>query len=240
MITIVTITFNNYEELIKTINSIPKVSYIENIVINGGSCQKTFEYLKSNSIKHISEKDKGISDAFNKGLREASGIAVGFINSGDVLISQDYLLYANKMFTENPSLDFIYSSIVFDSINTGKTIYNPSQQYGDMPFPHPSLFIRKDVFNTIGEFNLNYKVAMDFDIAYRLKKIKAQGYYYDHGPVVLMDGGGVSSVNGIIGLKERLKILTDLGMLNFTARRYLYTLLIKQTIKDRIVARRRV
>lgn len=238
MITVVTITFNNHEELLKTIESIPQGQIIEHLVINGGSSIETFNYLKGFKQKHISEKDEGISDAFNKGIRNSSGDSIVFINSGDVLISPDYLIKADEAFTNDPSLDYMYSSILFDHKNLGQFTYSPSLQHGDMPYPHPSLIIRRKVFDEIGLFSLDYKVAMDFDIAYRLKKMKKKGKYFELGPVVLMEGAGVSSNNGLLGLKERITILKSLGMLDLQAKRYLYTLMIKQFLKDKFLKRK--
>lgn len=78
MISIITITFNNYSELRTTLDSLKDISNIESIVVNGGSCEKTREFLKNYPGKSVSEKDNGISDAFNKGLRIASGDAILF------------------------------------------------------------------------------------------------------------------------------------------------------------------
>ena len=96
MISIITVTYNNFDDLERTLNSLKKVDGIEKIVVNGGTCTKTKEYLSDFDGIAISENDKGISDAFNKGVSHASGDNVMFLNSGDVLLSPDYLHEADS------------------------------------------------------------------------------------------------------------------------------------------------
>ncbi len=78
MISIVTITFNDYEGLIKTVESLRGVEDIEHIVVNGGPCEKTRKFLENYPGKSVSEKDRGISDAFNKGIRLSTGDSILF------------------------------------------------------------------------------------------------------------------------------------------------------------------
>jgi len=83
MISIITITYNNYEGLKRTLSSIPSYNFIESVVVNGGTDKSTLEYLSSYRGKVINEKDEGIADAFNKGITKSSGDAIMFLNSGD-------------------------------------------------------------------------------------------------------------------------------------------------------------
>ena len=89
MISIITVTYNNFQDLYRTLNSLENVEGIEKIVVNGGKCAKTKKYLSNFDGIVISEPDKGISDAFNKGVSNANGENVMFLNSGDVLLSPD-------------------------------------------------------------------------------------------------------------------------------------------------------
>ena len=115
LITIITVVYNNVSHLQKTLNSIYKQNYknYELIVIDGGSKDGTLNIIKKNSSKinfWISEKDKGIYDAFNKGLKLAKGDYVGFVNSDDILlpnalkILKDYII-------KYPEKDFIFGSV---------------------------------------------------------------------------------------------------------------------------------
>ena len=91
MISVITVTYNNFDDLHRTLHSLEQVDGIESIVVNGGDCEKTKEYLSNFNGIEISEPDKGISDAFNKGVTLATGDNIMFLNSGDVLLSPEYL-----------------------------------------------------------------------------------------------------------------------------------------------------
>ena len=99
MITIITVTYNNYDDLCKTIGSLEQLDGIEKVVINGGNCNKTKKLLTDFEGISISEPDKGISDAFNKGVLASKGENVMFLNSGDVLLSSNYLKKPKKLLT---------------------------------------------------------------------------------------------------------------------------------------------
>jgi glycosyltransferase involved in cell wall biosynthesis len=196
MISIVTITFNNFDELIKTINSVKNPSGMQHIVINGGSCEKTLKYL-SEEFKGISlnEPDKGIADAFNKGLQLASGDSILFLNSGDILIDSNYLQIADNILINNPKIDFVHSNIVFEDSLIGKTIFKPTfRSLGKgMPFYHQTMIVRKSIFDEVGSFDLSYSIAMDFDFVVRMFKKKFNNSFYVNKEFILMDGYGISS-----------------------------------------------
>ena len=86
LLSIVTITFNNYVELLNTVTSVRDLAHSEHIIINGGKCQKTLAFLNNFWGISVSEPDQGISDAFNKGIKYAKGDAVMLLNSGDILL----------------------------------------------------------------------------------------------------------------------------------------------------------
>lgn len=210
MISVITITYNNYDELIATLNSIPRSEFIQSVVINGGSCERTKLYLQSYQGVILCEPDRGISDAFNKGLHLSTGNYITFLNSGDLLIDKLYYLKCLDLFSNNLDIDFIYAAIEFHHPTSGKHIYHPAgTKMGDMPFPHPSLIVKKSVFEKVGGFSEDYKMAMDYDFAYRMLSLKFKGYYYTESVVVKMDGNGISSNSTIQGLEERTSILKN-------------------------------
>lgn len=217
MISIVTITYNNYDELIKTINSIPKSDIVESIVINGGQCNKTSEFLRNYSGKSISEKDEGIADAFNKGIKICSGDYIMFLNAGDILLSPSYLQNANSLLDENPNVAFVHSNIIFcDQLGTELFIKPQMENVGrGMPYHHQTMIVRKKVFNEIGFFKKQLKYAMDFDFVVRMEKKNLIGHYINAEAVVKMDGAGISVSKEIDSIKECYTILRSEEYFNF-------------------------
>ncbi|NOT77559.1 MAG: glycosyltransferase [Bacteriovoracaceae bacterium] len=219
MISVVTITFNNFEELVTTLKSIEGIPNLESIVINGGSCEKTKEFLKTYSGTSVSEKDHGISDAFNKGLARTHGAAVMFLNSGDLLLDKDYINWTNEIFRKHEEIDFVYSGISIKDPEMGivhVTAENAEERSlaKGLPYPHQTLIIRKRIFNQIGNFKITLKCAMDFDLILRMRKLGSRGKYYPK-MTVLMDGAGISSQNDLRVLIENYNVLKDNNQLSF-------------------------
>lgn len=216
MISIVTITFNNFDELKATIDSLSGISDIQSIVINGGSCEKTREYLKNYSGIAISEKDDGIADAFNKGLIQVTGDAVMFLNSGDILIDKTYIVEVSQLLRTNPNIGFVHSDILYDDMMLGpihiKSTSKPRSLAKGMPYPHQSLIIRKSILDKIGEFDKRFKLVMDYDLVLRMYKLNTEGYHVPR-MTVRMDGGGVSSKADYRILNENYVALKKNGYL---------------------------
>ena len=211
-LSIISITFNNYEELVSTICSIPDRNEIEIVVINGGRCKKTIDFLNSRKdIVSVSEPDEGISDAFNKGFKKARGDLYLFLNSGDEVINEAYL---DWLITRNEG-DFFYSGIIFDDYEYGKIKIYPHRKnigYG-MPYPHQTLAVRSYVVDRIGYFDKNYSVAMDYDFVCRMHKAGFKGIEYNGEPCILMDGAGVSRKKELLTLNEAYRALKNSGYL---------------------------
>ena len=166
MISIITVTYNNFDDLDRTLNSLNNIQGIEKIVVNGGECTKTKAYLSDFDGIAISEPDRGISDAFNKGVSNANGENVMFLNSGDVLLSPDYLNEAEKIINFNPEISFVHSDLVFEHGISGDIRLTALQPFlfrtpplgRGMPYHHQSMVVRKNVFKITGLFNLHYKM----------------------------------------------------------------------------------
>ncbi len=221
-LSVITLTFNNYDELKATYESIFKVDNVdyEWVVINGGDCPKTklfLENLSDNNFKYISEKDNGIYDAFNKGVALASGELLVFINSGDLLISETYLRDVVLKFKSSIETSFCYSNIIFVDENAGKLVfkYDKNKHISEgMPYFHQTLVVRKDIFNQIGLFDTYFKIAGDYDWVMRMTLSGFQGYYFDEESI-LMDGKGISAKQEFKSIKEcfySLKINKNLGL----------------------------
>ena len=206
MISVVTITYNNFSELQETLNSIQGVQEIESVVINGGSCEESKELLSHYSGTVVNELDEGISDAFNKGFRSSRGQAVAYLNSGDILLDPEYYVWANRVFLEDPSVAFTYSDLLFVDSIAGVITMKPRGQkeinLGEgMPFPHPTMVVRREIFEQIGGFSKDFKIAMDFDFVVKLLSAGYRGVYYPHA-TVKMDGSGISTARELQGIME--------------------------------------
>lgn len=196
-ISIVTISYNDCQGLKKTMESVrmQKYSNIEYIVIDGGSKDGTTDLLKKNPwISHyVSEPDYGISDAFNKGLEYVSGEIVMFLNSGDVLLNESVI---SKIITdwEQYPVDVLICKVRMED---GRTI--PDVRYQDdgnkiwnaLEMPHQGTFVRREVFQKVGYFNICVKIRMDLDFFARCKQMNCS-YRYIPMEVVEYEIGGVS------------------------------------------------
>lgn len=210
-ISIITIAFNSQETIEDTIVSVINQTYknIEYIIIDGGSTDSTLEIINRYKDKIsliVSEPDKGIYDAMNKGIEKASGELVGILNSDD--------FYANNEVISNISnkiedFDSIYADLVYvDRENTEKVIrYWKSGDYkpnaflkGWMP-PHPTFFLKKSIYNKFGTYNLALKSAADYELMLRMiHKEKISITYYPE-VITKMRVGGQSNAT----LGNRLK-----------------------------------
>ncbi len=176
------------------------------MIVNGGSCGLTRNYLMNSQDKSISEPDNGISDAFNKGFLMTAGDYVTYLNSGDILIDKNYYNDAAVIFESDPTIDFIYADISFIDSFAGKIHVRSNQSFPSMPYLHPTLIVRRKTFQSVGMFDESFNVAMDLDFAYRLFKSGAKGHYIPR-MVVQMDGRGVSSVKFSATYLENLKVV---------------------------------
>jgi len=207
MITIVICTFNNLEELKITLESVLDSSDVDITIINGSTSPDTRIYLDTldrKEIRVINEPDNGIYDAFNKGWKNAQGDYICYTNSGDILINQDDYLIKSQHYLENhPECGYVYGDIIFVDQELGEIRRKSSERnfgYG-MFIIHPSMVVRKSVFEQLQGFNDNYRIAGDFDFVVRMIKENITGYYM---PLVVnkMDGAGVSTQQEWLSIKE--------------------------------------
>lgn len=235
MISVVTVTYNNFSELQKTVESLASVrDRIEHIVVNGGQCERTKAYLREYRGKSISEPDRGISDAFNKGVRMATGSGIVFLNSGDVLIHPEYFEWAESHLT---SKDFTFSDILFDDAVGGVIRLKPhGRPLGrGMPYPHPSLVVNRRIFDSIGGFLEHFRIAMDYEFVCRMQNAKLEGAYYGQ-PVVLMDGTGVSTTNEGRSLLECKNALIENDLWTLRNRFSFYERTVRYSVRRALLA----
>ena len=219
-ISIVTASYNSARTIKDTIQSVLRQTYsdIEYILVDGVSTDGTLDIIRQNEslfegrLKWISEKDNGIYDAMNKGIRMATGDVVGILNSDDYFTANDVVERMVSTFTD-AEIDAVYGDIHF--IHDGEpdkcVRYYSSKpfrpiwlRFGFMP-AHPSFYCRKKVFEKVGLYKTDYKIGSDYEMMVRLfmvHKIRAKYLPIDF---VTMRTGGTSTRN----VKSRLQLVKD-------------------------------
>jgi len=205
-ISIITPSFNNGPTIRNTIESIAEQQgvEIEHIVIDGASKDQTVSILENHPAKpiFISEPDKGIYDAMNKGIRMATGAVVGILNADDFYPNNQVLIPMLKAF-EDPNVDAVIGDILFvDQEDTTKAIRHYSAKdwhpdkfvKGFMP-PHPAFFVRKKFYDQLGLYQIDYKIAADYELLIRFLKVHQLRYQYIPQIFVHMRAGGVSNAS---------------------------------------------
>ena len=219
-ISIITITYNSAKTLEDTIKSVAKQTYaeIEYIIVDGASKDNTvsiikkYEPLFNGRVKWISEPDKGLYDAMNKGICMATGDIVGILNSDDYFTSNDVIQRIVEAFEQNSKLDAVYGDVHFvhpNNLNkciryySSKVFKRNLMRMGFMP-AHPSFYIRKECFNQYGLYKINYKIAADFEFLLRvIYKNKICIKYLPIDMVTMRTGG--ASTSGIESHKRIMK-----------------------------------
>ena len=220
MISIITATFNSAKTLKDTIQSVLRQTNkdFEYLIIDGGSTDETIDIVKSyesefsGRLKWVSEKDQGIYDAMNKGIKMASGDVVGILNSDDYFTSDDILQTVADAF-KCQEIDVIYGDIHFiRDGNPQKCIrYYSSRmfrpfwlRFGFMP-AHPSFYCKREIFDKAGLCSLDYKIGADYEMMVRLfKKYRIMSQYINKD-FVTMRTGGASNNN----VRSRITLINE-------------------------------
>ena len=212
-ISLITLTKNSEGTLGSTIKSIrnQNTKIFENIFIDCISKDNTLKIIKSSNLnaKIISEKDKGIYDAFNKGIKNSTGDIIGFLNSDDTFYDKKSLQLISEAFDDNT--DCVYGDLVYTDNNEKiKRVWKGSQfkkgtfKKGWMP-AHPTFYCRRSVYEKYGLYNDTYKIAGDFELMLRFfEKHNIRSKYIPH-TLVNMKVGGTSNA----GIKSKIDILKE-------------------------------
>ena len=163
----------------------------------------------------ISEKDAGIYDAMNKGVLAATGDVIGILNSDDLYQDVTVIESVMNQFIQNPTLDIVYGDLVYvKSDNVDKVVRNwKSNPYhnnffdkGNVP-PHPSLFVKKRIYEEAGLFNLDFKLAADYEFMLRIFKKHNFKSKYINKVIVKMRLGGATNQSFSNIKKQNIEIL---------------------------------
>ena len=206
-VSIITVCFNSEKTIRDTIDSVLSQNYplIEYIIIDGGSTDQTMSIVKEYSDRVsiiVSEADRGIYDAMNKGIALASSEIIGMLNSDDVYVGRHVVSdLMNKMQSENA--DSVFADLlIVDPDNLDKvrryydsSFFSPQKfRFGWMP-AHPTFFVKKSLYDKVGPYSLNYKISADYEMLIRLLWVHGASYAYLQKPVVRMRYGGASTAS---------------------------------------------
>jgi glycosyltransferase involved in cell wall biosynthesis len=207
LLTVVTAVFNGAPTIEHTILSVGEQTYnnIEHIIIDGGSADGTQDILRK--YDHIidywvSEKDAGIYDAMNKGIALASGEVVGFLNADDFYASEDVLSKVAAVFSD-PDVDACYADLCYvQQENIASVVrYWRSSPFRPRAFekgwcpPHPTFFVRREIYERLGGFDLSYRIAADVELMMRFLEKHAIRAHYIPEVLVKMRMGGTTNRN---------------------------------------------
>ena len=228
-ISVITATWNSGKTIGDTLRSVLNQSYtnVEHIIKDGGSKDDTLAICndyekhfytnedKGRTIRILSDKDKGIYDAMNQGIKAATGDVIGILNSDDFYTSDDVLARVAEEFANNPKLEAVYGDIHFVKDENLKkcTRYFSSRyfrpwalRFGFMP-AHPSFYVRREVYDKYGLYDLDFRTSSDFEMMVRLfvkEKIRSK---YINKDFVTMRAGGESTA----GLEAKRKVNRDIA-----------------------------
>ena len=204
-ISIITITYNSAKTIQRALESVQSQTYqdIEHVIVDGASKDGTRELIEAYAKKHtnvrwISEPDKGIYNALNKGIHLATGDVIGFVHSDDILYAPDSISHIAEAFAQQ-DIQVVYGDLQY--VREGKVTrrwrsndFNPaSLKYGWM-CPHPTMYVRREVYQQVGDYDEWFSISADYDMILRIFK---SGFKSKYLPEVLvsMEVGGASNNN---------------------------------------------
>ena len=204
-VSIITVSFNSAKTIADTIDSVLSQDFpeIEYIIVDGCSTDGTVDIIRQNENRisqWVSEKDQGMYDAMNKGIAMATGDVIGILNSDDVYMNTHVVSdLMHLMQFQNTEVVFA-DLILVDSSNQNRIIryydsgrFHPSKfKFGWMP-AHPTVFVKRELYQRVGKFSTTYQIAADYEMLIRMLAIEKASYAYYPKPVVRMRSGGAST-----------------------------------------------
>lgn len=213
-ISVITAVYNNESTIEDAIQSVLSQTHddIEYILIDGESTDSTYRIIDKYKDKIdtiVSEPDGGIYDALNKGIDKATGEVVCFLHSDDIYEDENVIKKVNELFETNP-VDSVYGDLVYvkkTDVNTvvrywksGKFSYKKLKK-GWMP-PHPTFFVKKEVYKQYGNFDTSFRIAADYDIVLRFLGVHKISTVYIPEVLIKMRVGGESN-KSLANLKKK-------------------------------------
>ncbi|NWB97833.1 glycosyltransferase [Pseudomonas gingeri] len=219
-LSIITVCYNSAATIRDTIESVLSQDYadIEYIVVDGGSkdgTQAIVESYASHISTFVSEPDRGIYDAMNKGVALAHGDVIGILNSDDFYEGPGAISSVVKAFQRRPDNDVIFGDVVFVNASNLQKVtrfYRGNRfapwklRFGWMP-PHPASFIRKAAYQQVGPYSLRYRISADYEFFVRFFLIHRLRYSYLNQVLVRMRSGGASTAGPRSNMRLNLEIV---------------------------------
>lgn len=212
-LSVVSVCFNNLDELKTTIQSVDSQQRLpeEHLIIDGSTNTEIRDYLEKNSQpsyrRWICERDKGISDAFNKGVSNARSKVIHLLNSGDYYFNEQATTWAMQAFENDDRLMWLhgkYAQFRGGAWVLSGTLFEPKLLYKGMrQLGHQTFFVQKKMYEKHGNFSLSLKMAMDYDFIVRIAQEK---FTFIDQPITVFTPGGVSSNQFKNSLTETRKI----------------------------------
>lgn len=204
-VSIITVAYNSASTIRDTLNCIANQSYnnIEHIIIDGKSTDNTLAIINNfpHVSKVISEADKGVYDAMNKGTNIATGDIIGILNSDDIYATKNMIEQIVHHFQKHKEVFGVYGNLeYFKGTDKEKIVrYWKSKPYypnffedGEVP-PHPTLFIRREVYQQIGGYGADFRISGDHEFMFRMLKVHQFKTFYLDKTIVKMRVGGIST-----------------------------------------------
>ncbi len=240
-VSIITATYNSSLTILDCVKSINDQTYanIEHIIIDGLSSDNTLSLLKSvpsRITKIVAEPDNGIYDAMNKGILSSTGDIVAILNSDDIYASNDVVETIVKQFQNNKKLGILYGDLHYvkkDNIEIvirkwkSMNYYNHFFEDGNVP-PHPSTFIKRNIYEKVGVFNLKFKLAADYEFMLRAFKLTELEISYIPLLIVRMRLGGATNKSFRNVISGNIEILNSWKENNLPVPSFLF---FKKTLK---------
>lgn len=212
-LSVITICFNNFEDVKLTCASVDaqSVKPAEHWIINGSTTPDIENWLldtpQPSYRKWINENDRGIADAFNKGIEKAACEVTHLLHAGDRYADTDVLAVVDQFFTAHPAVQWISGNIQLVRgglpVVVGKPFDKKKLYRGMRSVSHPTWFVKKAVYEKIGLFSSEYKIAMDYDMMCRIAN---EPYQYFDKVIAVFDDTGISSTKYLDSLKENIKV----------------------------------
>ncbi|CQQ21068.1 glycosyltransferase [Yersinia mollaretii] len=226
-VSIITATYNSEKTISDTLLSLENQTYrdIEYIIVDGASKDRTLTVINQDSTrvtKVISEPDDGIYDALNKGIDAATGDIVGFLHSDDLFAYPDVLTDIVAIF-EKKQCDAVYGDLQYVAKNDLTKVIrcwesgffnHTKMKYGWMP-PHPTFYMKRELYVSLGGFDLNYKISADYDSLTRYIMNHQIKISYLPKVLIKMRVGGISNRSFrsmLLKSKEDIKIMRVRGL----------------------------